>query len=328
MKRILKQTAIFVALLPGILSAALFAPPTYIEGDSDHPFEMGYEKDGVRFGFYSDGEEVTLALEIGPDNWNTLNSAEQALFQQTGNGHYLFGYTNSYKNPWIEAEGIFERRDASRFGTPLECVNATPVVVDQMELQDWVDGKRVLFYSGAGISKACGIPDMKGLEAKLGIASNIMETVTLWVNSPELIGDNVASFYSACRSGDPSKSHFILSHLAFFTNQQILTENLDQMQEKMSTRPLRISKLEMEKSDEEEEVDAIICVGLSNDDKGFLKVMKQTHPHLKIIAINPACPIYLGSEDFWCPMCAHSFLDSFMDDALTKKLTLQRFNRS
>lgn len=233
MKWIFTQLALFLAVLPGLLSAALFAPPTFIDGNSDHPFEMGYERDGVRFGFYSDGEEVILALEVSQKHWDILNSKERALFRVSERGSYVFGYTSSLKDPWAEAEGIFVRRDASRFDEPLEYHDVFPIEIGKSDLQDWVSGRKVLFYSGAGISKASGIPDMQGLESKLGIAPNIMETVITWVNSPEHIGERVIAFYDACQKGDPSRSHLALSHLAYITNQQILTENLDPMHERM-----------------------------------------------------------------------------------------------
>ena len=170
MKWIFKQLALFSAVfLPGLLSAALFAPPSFVDGCSDHPFEMGYERDGVRFGFHSDGEEVTLALEVSQKQWDNLNRNEKALFRISEAGNYIFGYTNTSRDPWSEAEGIFARRDASRFAEPLEYHNTSPIEIGKSDLQDWVSGRRVLFYTGAGISKASGIPDMQGLERNLAL---------------------------------------------------------------------------------------------------------------------------------------------------------------
>ena len=327
MKRMFIQLALFLALLPGMVSAVLFAPPTFVDGYSDHLFEMGYERDGVRFGFNADGEDFTLALEISKRHWDILNAGEKALFIPSSPGNYIFGYTTDAKNPWAEAVGIFERRDAACFAEPLTYESATPIEIGKEDLQDWVSGRKVLFYSGAGISKASGIPDMEGLEKKLGISSNIIETVILWVHSPELIGEGVIAFYNACQNGDPSKSHLALSHLAYVTNQQILTENLDPMHERMGNRPLRISRQVVIEKDHEEDVDAIICVGLSKDDKGFLNLMKQRHPDVKIIAVNPVCPIYLGDEDMWCPNCAHEVLETLLLDAMTQRLSFVVFNK-
>ncbi|MGB9847829.1 MAG: hypothetical protein ACPLKV_01275 [Minisyncoccia bacterium] len=42
----------------------------------------------------------------------------------------------------------------------------------------------------------------------------------------------------------------------------------------------------------------MITIGLSYDDKGFLRWYKENNPNGKIIAINLNQPSYLGNEDF------------------------------
>jgi NAD-dependent deacetylase len=46
------------------------------------------------------------------------------------------------------------------------------------------------------------------------------------------------------------------------------------------------------------DVDIIVCVGLSRDDRGFLAWYKKNNPQGKIIAINQEQPSYLGNEDY------------------------------
>jgi NAD-dependent SIR2 family protein deacetylase len=46
------------------------------------------------------------------------------------------------------------------------------------------------------------------------------------------------------------------------------------------------------------DIDVVITIGLSYDDRGFLGWYKENNPNGKIIAINLSQPPYLGSEDF------------------------------
>lgn len=55
--------------------------------------------------------------------------------------------------------------------------------------------------------------------------------------------------------------------------------------------------------------------------------MKERHPDVKIIAVNPVRPTYLGNDDFWCPYSAHDVLDELAMDAMTHKLAFIAFNR-
>ena len=46
------------------------------------------------------------------------------------------------------------------------------------------------------------------------------------------------------------------------------------------------------------EIDGVITIGLSYDDRGFLGWYKENNPNGKIIAIDLEQPSYLGNEDF------------------------------
>lgn len=305
----MKQTFILIVLFAQAIATPLQS--FFVESD-DHPFEMGWEKEGVRFGFQSDGEKVSLALEIPENYWKELSSRDRNLFRKTINESYLFGFSTFSSDPWEEAQGILARRDASCFGAPLENIGAIPSFIEEEEIRGWVQDKRVIFYTGAGLSIASGIPDMRKLEEQLGFQSNFDEALAKWMYAPEHIGQEIIAFRDACSKGAPARGHHALSRLAKETNKQILTENLDWMHERVGSHPLRVSKRVVQTRESIDDIHAVICIGLSHDDKGFLRWMKEHHPEIKIIAVNPLCPSYLGSEDLWYPGDAHEILPKLL----------------
>lgn len=307
----MKQTFLLIALFAQAIVSPLQSTSLFTERE-EHPFEMGWEREGVRFGFQSDGERVSLALEIPESYWKELPSEGRHLFRKTANGFYLFGFSTFSSDPWDEAKGILARRDASCFGAPLENKGAMPSFIEEEEIKEWVQDKRVIFYTGAGLSIASGIPDMRKLEEQLGFQYSFGDALAKWIYSPEHIGLEIIAFRDACSKGAPSLGHHALSRLAKETNKQILTENLDWMHERVGSYPLRVSKRAVATKESVDDIHAVICIGLSHDDKGFLRWMKEHHPEIKIIAVNPLCPSYLGSEDLWYPGDAHEILPKLL----------------
>ncbi len=81
----------------------------------------------------------------------------------------------------------------------------------------------------------------------------------------------------------------------------ILTENLDLLHERSGIVPQRIIASQFKKVIKPEwlkEIDAVVCIGLSYDDKGFLSWYKQNNPEGTLIAIDFKQPSYLGNKDF------------------------------
>ncbi len=98
----------------------------------------------------------------------------------------------------------------------------------------------------------------------------------------------------------PTPAHEAIAKLAQKFNGQILTENTDLLHERSGVRALHISGQWLRENVQEEwlkDIDAIVTVGLSADDRGFLAWYKQHNPNGKIIAVNPEQPNYLGTND-------------------------------
>lgn len=181
--------------------------------------------------------------------------------------------------------------------------NASPQYMTQDELGAIIRERNILFYTGAGLSIASGIPAMNELQDLLGLETGErfffpFESV---LEDPRSFALKILAFHNACLFSAPTKAHFALKELAVFKNIQIITENLDCLHEASGIYPYRIDAKHLR-----EEVgsvcltqfDYVICMGLSFDDHGFLGWYKQHNPSGKIIAVDLNQPSYLGDEDF------------------------------
>lgn len=181
--------------------------------------------------------------------------------------------------------------------------NATPRLIDREELAAIVQNENVLFYTGAGLSMASGIPGMNELCDLLGFENREKFFLSLEaaLNNPRNFASKILSFHNACFFSAPSKAHFALKELATIKNVRIITENLDCLHESSGIRPYRIDPKYLRDEIGAESLscfDYIICVGLSFDDRGFLGWYKQHNPQGIIIAVDLQQPSYLGNEDY------------------------------
>ncbi|MBU4370185.1 hypothetical protein KKG58_05585, partial [Patescibacteria group bacterium] len=81
---------------------------------------------------------------------------------------------------------------------------------------------------------------------------------------------------------------------------RIFTENIDHLQEKAGIKTDHISGPWLRKNIQEDwlkQIDAVITIGLSYDDRGFLAWYKKNNPDGKIISIDLNQSSYLGNED-------------------------------
>ena len=83
----------------------------------------------------------------------------------------------------------------------------------------------------------------------------------------------VSQFHNACFLSPPTEAHKALKKLAIFKNTKIVTENLDCLHEYSGILPYRINAEQLREEVggyQLSQIDYIICVGLSYDDRGFL----------------------------------------------------------
>lgn len=243
-----------------------------------------------KFVFESDHKKQGFSIQVTTKQWKNLPAGLQKKFEKKADG-YVF----SHSFPLMEASDAGEYCIAER--RVLEKTN--PSRLDLAQLAEWVKTKKVLFYSGAGISAAAGIPTMFHLNALFQFDQNWLEEA---VHSPEKIIRKIEYFHRACFDTSPTKGHWALQSIVKTFGVPILTENLDHLHQKTGILPFCVNAQAVKKEivpTDLLDVDAVICIGLSFDDKGFLGWYKEICPQGTIISIDFHQPSYLGNEDFW-----------------------------
>jgi NAD-dependent SIR2 family protein deacetylase len=177
-----------------------------------------------------------------------------------------------------------------------------PKELNLAELVEFLRNNRIVFYTGAGISVSGNVHGMKDLENSLGIQKpgKADDFLRNCINNPEITLEAWIRFVESLDS-PPTEAHKSLAQLAQKLNVKIFSENVDHLQEGAGVRPVRISGPWLKENIQIgwlKDLDAIITVGLSYDDRAFLGWYKENNPAGKIVSINLSQPTYLGDEDF------------------------------
>ncbi len=181
-----------------------------------------------------------------------------------------------------------------------EC--SSPQFIEEDKIISIISNKQILFYTGAGLSIASEVPSMTQLYDLLGLKEGVEFAFSLQqaLKEPKKISKRISAFHDACFFSLPTEAHKALAKLAIFKNTKIVTENLDCLHEYSGILPYRINAEELREIGDSQlsNIDYIICIGLSYDDKGFLGWYKNNNPNGKIISIDIGDPSYLGDDDF------------------------------
>jgi NAD-dependent SIR2 family protein deacetylase len=170
-------------------------------------------------------------------------------------------------------------------------------------LAEFLKDKRILFYTGAGISIASGVHSMDKLYDTLGIdmSKKVDRFLQKAVANPRGVINSWEEFTKAAFEKPATPAHQSLAKLAQKLKSQIFTENVDRLQERAGVKAIHITGPWLRENIQPEwskDIDVIVTVGLSYDDRGFLGWYKENNPNGKIIAVNLKQPSYLGNEDF------------------------------
>ena len=200
--------------------------------------------------------------------------------------------------------GRFSREVAKKVRNGVrEKILPKPQKIEVDRLVEVLKSKKALFYTGAGISIASGVPNMDQLQKILGIemSQKVDELLKKVVVNPQSVIDSWEEFTKAAFEKPATPAHQSLGKLARKTESQIFTENVDHLQERSGVKATHLTGPWLKKNIQPEwlkDVDAVITVGLSYDDRGFLGWYKEHNPDGKIVAINVSQPSYLGNEDY------------------------------
>jgi len=250
---------------------------------------MHWHHDGGEFFFEAEGEKKGFFIELTTECFEKLSSDAQKKFSMMGDG-YRFEYAMEQAGPREEVVYLSTRRIVQE---------GNPSRIELEELKQWVTKKKVVFYTGAGISAAAGIPTMHQLSLLFPFTHQWIEKS---VQSPEAVLRKVDYFYRACHKSSPTKAHWALKQMIAGSPQRLLTENLDQLHQKTGLNPLCVQTDQIAKEisiEELKSIDAIVCIGLSHDAKGLLGWYKEHNKEGKIISIDLKQPSYLNTNDYW-----------------------------
>lgn len=174
-----------------------------------------------------------------------------------------------------------------------------PRVMNIEDLAELLANKKVLFYTGAGISVAGGVFGMEDLQASLSLnPANPTEFITKALTQPTLILEPFKTFCKTAFENAPTPAHSALSNIASLTNTAIVTENFDLLHERAGTRAIRVNAHQFRADNSLKQIDALICLGLSHDDRGLIAWYKQKNPSGQLIALDLKRPRYIGNQDF------------------------------
>jgi NAD-dependent SIR2 family protein deacetylase len=179
----------------------------------------------------------------------------------------------------------------------------TPQEINTSQLIELLKSKKVLFYTGAGISMGGSVRGMDDLlnNFQIDLAQETDGFLRRSVSDPAAIKKDLQNFIDAMHKSPATPAHESLARLAQKLKCKIFTENNDTLQEKTGVRAEHISGRWLRENIQREwlkEIDAVITIGLRFDDRGFLGWYKENNPNGKIIAVNLSQPSYVGDEDF------------------------------
>lgn len=185
------------------------------------------------------------------------------------------------------------------FEKPLKFDNPSPKKIIFDDLCNLLKDKKFIFYTGAGVSSG-NVQTMSDLKKllKLGCGKKAFLKEIFFYS--ESITKAFSDFCESAIYGIPTKAHLALHRIAQFKNICILTENVDLLQQRTGSNPLFVRSNIVYSAQEKDfqEIDLIICIGLSHDDCGFIAHYKKNNPNGIIVAIDLSNPNYLSECDF------------------------------
>lgn len=175
-----------------------------------------------------------------------------------------------------------------------------PKSINVNKLAELLVDKKVLMFTGAGISVSSGVPDMLQLEQLIHEAFNpIKDYLTeLIEEKSEKRLNKAIKIHGSFVNSEPSISHLRIADLFHLYGFDLITGNLDGIHEKTGITPKYYTE-ENHVVDNLRGYDLLLTIGLG--DKGNIiltEKYRNANPLGKVIAINKERPQYLGSNDY------------------------------
>lgn len=207
----------------------------------------------------------------------------------------------SYNFPYYSAiKQLLNTTQDYYFDEPLILQEQHPKVLTADELCTLIQDKKVVFYTGAGISASSNVATMHNLEESLALGKGTMHFLKRCFFSPTSITQAFDSFCRSAIEAPATPAHYALHQLARYKECAIVTENVDLLQQRAGSHPLftHSDAAHSITSEGLQAIDIVICIGLSQDDCGLLAHYKKIHPQGMLIAINRNVPNYVSHDDY------------------------------
>lgn len=247
---------------------------------------------------------VNLVVSCDENSLKTLTTELQKKFQKSGDEYVysLFEFTD---------DGSDNKSETSNFmpeDRKLVC-KGLPTKMSCEELNEIIKTKKVILYTGAGIS-AAAIPTMNILMSQLKMSEDLRESDKLQnyisdvINNPEKYTEILRDFFDCCENAKPTIAHVLLSKCAKKFNHLLITENVDRLHQNSGIDPIVLAGCDKYSGDENimeavKKSDFIVTIGLNADESGFLKFYKTQNPQGRIISVNLTPTNYLSNADFF-----------------------------
>lgn len=217
----------------------------------------------------------------------------------------IFGLPlRSHNFPYYQAiKQLMNASSAYYFEQPCNFKEQTPSLLRLDECCNMLRHKKILFYTGAGLSAASDIATMPMLEQALHLNKGIATFLKTCLFNPSIITQAFDAFCKAATEAQPTPAHYALHRLAHYKECAIITENVDLLQQKTGSHPIFTHSDQAASITHEDlqEVDVLICIGLSHDDCGFIAHYKKANPQGILIALNKSIPNYVTNTDYLFP---------------------------
>jgi len=186
----------------------------------------------------------------------------------------------------------------------LDALDNVPRTMTLEEIGTFIKNKRVVFYTGAGVSLSSGVQAMAGLKNVLGFHKGMQpgpKYSEYAKTKAQAVLEEFSQFCHRAFTAEPSPAHRAITTIALTKKVQVMTENFDFLHQRAGIVPFEVSARAVRKNiapGEMRDIDALVCVGMSADDRGLLQWYKDQNPQGKIIAFNLEVPTYVGSDDY------------------------------
>lgn len=296
----------------------LLTPPDIVdlEDEKREPKEFRFTwssgESAMSFGTTAHGPFVELEFFGELPDW--LSEEEKSKFEGSPDGSYRYAIGHAPQRKKTE--------QAAPSGLPKEVlqeeqeragVSEVESVESVKKLAELLRGRKFVFYTGAGVSLAAGVPDMGGLKRGLGVheEQSAEELARQALGRPEELLAKWQEIIAKATAGEPSRGHRALAKLARRYGVQVLTENLDRLHELSGIRAHHVQATDVGGLIPEAalaDLDAIVTVGLRTDDNGLIRKFRQLNPRGRVIAINLSAPEYAQAGDALVPGDLHRAL--------------------